>query len=118
MRFASLLGKTVSADATALSAEQSLHMATLGGASVLGLESEIGSLEPGKLADMISIRLDNLSSQPVYDVISQIVYSAPTEAWNSWVQGKQLMQDGVLQTLNETEVLARASDWREKISGK
>ena len=118
MRFASLLGKAVSGNATALSAEQSLHMATLGGASALGLEAEIGSLEPGKSADMISVRLDYLSSQPLYDLASQIVYSSPTQAHNSWVNGKQLLCDGELQTLNENEILARASDWRQKISGK
>lgn len=118
MRFASLLAKSISEDATALKAQESLYMATLGGASALGLEAEIGSLEPGKSADMISIRMDNLPSQPLYDVVSQVVYSAPTQVWNSWVNGKQLLQDNELTTLNQNEILARANDWRQKISGE
>eukprot|EP00903_Cladosiphon_okamuranus_P004389 g4387.t1 len=82
MRFASLLGKATAEDPTALSATQTLYMATMGGAQAMGLDREIGSLEPGKLADMISIRVDDLQSQPVYNLISQIVYAAPSQALN------------------------------------
>lgn len=117
MRFASLIAKAASCDATALSAPQSLYMATMGGAEAMGLGNDIGSLEPGKSADMTSIRLDSLSSQPMYDVISQIVYAAPTQASNTWVRGKQLLKDGELLTLNEKEIFARSQSWATQISG-
>ena len=116
MRFASLVSKAASNNATALSAQESLHMATLGSATAMGLGSEIGSLEAGKAADMISVEINNLQSQPLYNLISQLVYSVPTQAKNVWVNGKALLLDGELQTLSTTELLARASDWQTKIS--
>ena len=117
MRFASLLSKVSNGDPTALPAQQSLEMATLGSAKAIGMDAEIGSLEVGKQADMVSISLDNLSSSPIYNLISQIVYAAPTRAENVWVAGKQLLKHGDLQTLNATEIGAKAHEWQTKISG-
>lgn len=118
MRFASLIAKAASEDATALSAPQSLYLATMGGAEAMGMGDEIGSLEPGKSADMMSLRLDTLSAQPLYDAISQIVYAASTRAENTWVRGEQLLQDGELLSLNEKEIFARSQSWATRISGK
>lgn len=117
MRFASLLSKVSTGDATALSAQRSLEIATLGGAKSLGIDAEIGSLETGKQADMVSIPIDNLSSAPIYNVISQIVYAIPTQAQNVWVAGKQLLKNGALQTLNSAEIRAKAHEWQTKIAG-
>ena len=60
---------------TALPATTALEMATIRGARALGLEKEIGSLEPGKRADLIAVRLDRPNAVPLYDAISQMVYA-------------------------------------------
>lgn len=116
MRFASLIAKVAAEDSTAVSAEQSLHMATLGSAKAMGLDQDIGSLEVGKAADMVSLRVDQTQTQPLYNLISQLVYSVQTQATNSWVAGKRLLADGHLTSLNETELLAKAADWQQRIS--
>ena len=117
MRFASLLAKGTSQDATALPAIEALEMATLGGARSLGMEATIGSLEVGKSADMFSMHLNDLHSQPLYHLVSQIVYAAKMQAENLWVAGNQLLKDGELTQVNETEILARAQHWATQISG-
>ena len=117
MRFASLLAKGTSQDATALPAIEALEMATLGGARSLGMEATIGSLEVGKSADMFSMHLNDLHSQPLYHLVSQIVYAAKMQAENLWVAGNQLLRDGELTQVNETEILARAQHWATQISG-
>jgi len=79
MRSAALIGKAIADDATALPAHSALAMATINGAKALGLDKQIGSLEIGKQADMVAIDLDYISTQPVYDPIAQLVYSASRE---------------------------------------
>jgi 5-methylthioadenosine/S-adenosylhomocysteine deaminase len=113
---AALIGKVAARDATALSAWQTLHMATLGGAKVLGLDAQIGSLEPGKAADMIAVRLDEMDTAPLYDLAAQLVYSnRRNRVTHAWVEGKILLQDGQLTTLNATELRNRALRWQERI---
>src|SRR5690606_37226249 len=75
MNMAALLAKAVAGDATALDAHRALRMATLSGALALGLEQRIGSLETGKAADVIAIDLHGLESQPLYNPVSQLVYT-------------------------------------------
>lgn len=97
MRLAALLAKGVSADATALPAHAALRCATLNGARALGLQDRIGSIEPGKAADLIALRLDAPELSPVHDTASRIVYSAGREHVDYvWVAGKLLTQDGAL----------------------
>ena len=117
MRFASLLAKLQAQDATALSASESLYLATLGGAEVLGIDHEVGSLEPGKSADVISVRLDSIDATPLYNPISQLVYATHQGVENLWVQGKSLLRDRALQTVNHSEITARSAEWASKISG-
>lgn len=76
MRFAVLAQRAARRDACALTAKEVLHMATLGGARALGMADEIGSLEPGKQADLAVIRLDRAYASPVYDPCSALVYTA------------------------------------------
>src|SRR6185503_2148896 len=76
MRTAALLAKGVAGDARALPAADTLHMATLAGAKALGLDAEIGSLRPGKAADFIAVDLGEVSTQPLYNVVSQLVYAS------------------------------------------
>ncbi len=76
MRTAAFLQRTRSGDPTAIGAREALHLATLGGAHALGMEKDVGSLEPGKLADFAVVSLDDPAHQPVYDPIETLVYSA------------------------------------------
>ena len=116
MRTAALLAKAVSGDATAVPAHTALRMATLNGAKAMGLDAEIGSLRPGKAADITAIDLSALSSQPVYDPVSQIVYTAGREqVTDVWVAGRRLLANRALTTLDEDAILNRARVWRDKI---
>ncbi|MEQ1438161.1 TRZ/ATZ family hydrolase [Fontimonas sp. SYSU GA230001] len=117
MRTAALLAKAVAADARAVPAATALHMATLGGARALGLDAEIGSLTAGKSADFIAVDLSAANTQPVYHVLSQLVYAAGREQVSDvYVAGKALMRERQLMTLDETAILARAEEWRRKIA--
>jgi 5-methylthioadenosine/S-adenosylhomocysteine deaminase len=116
LRTAALLAKAVSGDATALPAHTALRMATLHGARALGLAAETGSLRTGKAADIAAIDLSALASQPVYDPVSQIVYTASREqVTDVWVGGRRLLANRTLTTLDEASILGRAQDWRDKI---
>lgn len=118
MRSAALLAKGLARDTRALPAAQVLSMATLGAARSLGMDSLIGSLVTGKQADVIAIDLNRPETQPVYDPVTQIVYSADrTQVTDVWVAGRQLLRDRELLTVNEAEVLARAEEWAAKIRG-
>lgn len=117
MRTASLLAKGVSQNPEALPAPKALEMATLNGARALGLDKKIGSLLKGKSADMISIDLHDLSTQPMYHPIAQIVYAAHRrQVKNLWIAGKQLLSNGALTTIDEEAVLRKAGEWRKKIA--
>jgi len=115
---ASLMAKIVSGDPSALGAFESLELATLGSAQALGIDKKVGSLEVGKQADMISISMDSLCTEPLYNVASQLVYaSQSSQVTHSWVAGKQLMKDRALLTLNESEIRSRTLYWAQQISG-
>ena len=116
MRSAAMLGKVVARDASALTAAQTLHMATLGGAQALGLETKIGSLEIGKAADITAVNLGELETQPVYHPVSQLVYAAGREQVSDvWVAGQHLLKDRVLTTMDQQAIIAKTKQWAEKI---
>jgi 5-methylthioadenosine/S-adenosylhomocysteine deaminase len=116
MRLAALLGKAVAGDPSALPAHQVLHMATLGGARALGLDAQIGSLEVGKMADIVAIDLNHPATQPCYDPISQLVYSAGSgQVSHVWVGGNPVVREGRCLTLDADEVIGRAHVWRRRI---
>jgi 5-methylthioadenosine/S-adenosylhomocysteine deaminase len=117
LRLAALLGKGVAADPAALPAHQMLRMATLGGARALGLDNLIGSLQVGKMADIVAIDLDHAATQPCYDPVSQLVYSAGSNQVNHvWVGGIAVLRESRCLTLDMQEVIARAHVWRGRIS--
>ncbi len=95
LRAASLLQKVTNDDPTALPAETVLAMATIGGARVLGLDGEIGSLTPGKRADLVVLRLDRPGTLPWHDPWSAVVYSAQDQD-AEWVfcDGRAVAYDG------------------------
>ncbi|MDR3417319.1 MAG: TRZ/ATZ family hydrolase [Nevskia sp.] len=116
LRTTALLSKAVAGDASALPAAAALRMATLGGARALGLESEIGSLERGKSADFFAIDLARPATQPVYHVLSQVVYAAGRDqVTDVYVAGRALLREGKLLTVDEAQVFAKAAEWRERI---
>jgi len=116
MRTAALLGKGVAGDARAVPAHAALHMATLAGAKALGLNAEIGSLVKGKSADFIAVDLGEISTQPLYHVISQVVYATSRhQVTDVFVAGRALLRDRRFLTLDERDIVARAQQWRAKV---
>lgn len=117
MRLAALLAKGQSKRADVLPAWQALQMGTLNGARALSLDSVIGSLLPGKAADITAVDFSSLELAPCYDPISHLVYVAGREhVSHVWVNGKMLLNDGELTTLDEQELLLRAGFWREQMA--
>ncbi|AHC34395.1 MULTISPECIES: TRZ/ATZ family hydrolase [unclassified Pseudomonas] len=117
-RTAAMLAKAVAGSATALDAHRALRMATLNGARALGLESEIGSLEVGKAADIVAFDLSGLAQQPIYDPVSQLIYATGRDCVKHlWVAGKQLLDDRQLTRMDEQQLTATAIAWGKRISG-
>ena len=117
MQAAALLGKLTAADAAALPAEDSLYMATMGGARAMGLADHIGSLETGKQADLITVDLSGPECQPLYNPLSQLVYACNgSQVTNSWVAGNILVRDRELTRINVTDLLSRCAQWQQKIN--
>ena len=116
MDTAALLGKLVAGDATALSAPELLRMATINGARALGLQDTIGSIEPGKSADAICVRLDAAETRPVHDPVSQLVYAAGREhVTDVWVAGEHLLDDRTLTRMDTSAICAVADRWAHRI---
>jgi 5-methylthioadenosine/S-adenosylhomocysteine deaminase len=113
---AAKLQKVATGDPRALAAAQAFEMATLGGARVLGLDRQIGSIEAGKRADLITIRLDVPNAVPLYDVYSQVVYASKgADVRDTMVNGKLLVRDRRALTIDEAQVLAKAAEYGAKI---
>jgi 5-methylthioadenosine/S-adenosylhomocysteine deaminase len=113
---AALLAKAVADDAAALNSHQALAMATINGAKALNIDDQVGSLEVGKVADIIAIALDELEQMPLYDAASTLVYTHNSHrVTHSWVQGRPLMVERRLLTMNQQEVMLKASHWQEKL---
>jgi 5-methylthioadenosine/S-adenosylhomocysteine deaminase len=92
-------------------------MATIRGARVLGMEKEIGSLETGKRADIISVRLDRPNAVPVYDPISQMVYALKaSDVRDVMVNGKPVVRDAKILTLNQDQVLQKAGEYGVRVA--
>lgn len=116
MRTASLLAKLSSKNPTALSALESLTMATLNGAKALGIDRITGSITKDKSADFIAIDLNAIETLPLYHPSSQIVYAAArNQVTDVWVAGKQLMKNRHLLTVDEKELMQKAKYWADKI---
>jgi len=117
MDLAAKLQKVFASDPEVLPATTALEMATIRGARALGLEEEIGSLEPGKRADLIMVRLDRANAVPVYDPISQMVYALKADdVRDVMVNGRPLVRDGKILTLNAPQILQKAGEYRAQIS--
>lgn len=117
MDLAAKLQKLTSGDPTALPAEQAFAMATILGAQALGMAKEIGSVENGKRADIISIRLDAPHAAPLYNVYSQLVYSLKaSDVGDVMVNGRMIVRDRRMLTIDEKPVLAKAAEYRAQVA--
>jgi 5-methylthioadenosine/S-adenosylhomocysteine deaminase len=116
MDLAAKLQKVATGDPRNLPAEAAVEMATIRGARALGMEKEIGSLESGKRADLISIRLDRPNAVPMYNVYSQMVYALKgSDVEDVMVNGKLLVKDAQPLTLNAAQIEAKAREYREQV---
>jgi 5-methylthioadenosine/S-adenosylhomocysteine deaminase len=116
MRVASLLHKLQSGDPRVVGALTALEMATIGGARALGMSSQIGSLEPGKRADVIVVGMTAARQTPMYDPVSHLVYTTRgDDVQTTIVNGLVLMRDRRVLTLTEAAVLKEARDWAVKV---
>ena len=116
MRTAALLAKAVGGNAAALPAAQALQMATLSGARALGLEADIGSLEPGKCADVIAVNLQALNTLPLYNPASQLVYSTNSrQVSHVWVAGRLLVDSGQLASLDLDALRSAVLHWQQRL---
>jgi 5-methylthioadenosine/S-adenosylhomocysteine deaminase len=116
MRQAAFLAKLTTRDPTAVSARTALDLATIGGARALGMDRTIGSLEPGKHADLIVVSMSAARQTPMYDAISHLVYvTRGDDVRATVVNGKVLMKDRQARTLDRDAVLADARRLSEKV---
>jgi 5-methylthioadenosine/S-adenosylhomocysteine deaminase len=116
MDLAAKLQKVTRMDPRALPASAVLDMATIGGARALGMEKEIGSLENGKRADLIIVRIDRPNAQPLYDVVSQMVYALKaSDVRDVMVNGRPVVGDGRILTVNAAAVIQKAEEYKAKI---
>jgi len=106
MRSCSFLQKVHQMDPTVIPAYQALEMATVNGARALGLENQVGKLEPGLKADIILINLTAANMVPVYDTLANIVYSAQAADVDTVIiNGQVVMENRRLSTLQEEEII-------------
>ncbi len=116
MLTASILQKAFKKDPSVLKAKEIVTMATRGGAAVLGFETDIGSLEQGKKADLILIDLQQPHMVPMYDVYSHLVYAVNgADVDTTIIGGQVVMENRKLTTVDEEEVVQRASMFAERM---
>jgi len=119
MRTAALVAKGITQNPCVLPAASALRMATYNGARALGMESDIGSLEVGKLADIVALNLGDPRAHPIYDPSSQVVYSTHRDQVREvWVGGRHVVQNGQIATLDPEQIRRNADNWRDRITAK
>jgi len=117
MRTAALLAKATASDASAVTAGDALYMATMGGARALGIEQLTGSIETSKWADLTCVNLGTLNSQPIYDVVSQLVYATRADqVADVWVAGRRQLDNGQFTQIDTDALLTRGNEWRDRIA--
>lgn len=121
IRLASFIAKPVAEDPTVLPARQVLEMATIMGAKAIYLDDIIGSLEPGKRADLVLVDINPLHNQPRFrrdpeGIYAQLVYATKsTDVSDVMVNGKWLMREKALMTVDEKALVERAREVADKI---
>lgn len=116
MHSAALLAKLQSADATALPAVEALKMATIRGATALGIDEKVGSVEVGKAADLIAVDLSGPETQPLHNPLSQLVYACNgSQVTHSWIDGQMVMQDRSLTQIDIESLAKRVNNWQQRL---
>ena len=116
-RTAALLAKAVADDAAGFNAHEALRAATLGSAKAMGLDEHIGSIQPGKQADLVCVDLSALETQPLHNVVSQLIYATGRhQVSDVWIAGVAKLRKRVLVDMDLDGVLANARQWRERIA--
>jgi 5-methylthioadenosine/S-adenosylhomocysteine deaminase len=117
MRTAALLAKVASGDAATVNAHEALEMATLDPARALGLDARIGSLKPGKAADLAAVELSSLETLPCFDPVSHLAYAAGREhVTHVWVDGEARVADRLLVGLDEQDLRDKARWWGKRLA--
>jgi 5-methylthioadenosine/S-adenosylhomocysteine deaminase len=121
MKFASLMQKLHHSDASLMDANTTFRMATIGGAKVLGLDEEIGSLEVGKKADLVLVNLSKLHTTPImgkkyFNAVAHLVFAANgADVERVFVDGRPIVVDGELTTGNEDDIILQAQEAAERL---
>jgi 5-methylthioadenosine/S-adenosylhomocysteine deaminase len=117
MDTAAKLHKVFAKDPKVVTAQQAFEMATINGARALHMEKEIGSIENGKRADLVLVDMGVLNQTPLYNIYSDLVYSTKAaDVRTVVIEGRIVVRDGQLLTLNEKAIKARALEFRQKIA--
>jgi 5-methylthioadenosine/S-adenosylhomocysteine deaminase len=117
MDLAAKLAKITKMDPLALNAKAVVEMATIEGARALHMEEEIGSLEPGKKADLVVISLDEPNAVPMYDVYAQLAYALKeSDVETVVIGGRVVMRDRKLLTVNEEQAMAKAREYKKTVA--
>lgn len=116
MRLAALLSKGVSEDASVLPAYDALKMATINAANAIGLDTKIGSIDIGKQADLVAVKLSDFSISPCYDPVSHLVYSCGREhVTHTWVAGALRYSNGTYANIEPVELKEIIQTWQPKL---
>jgi 5-methylthioadenosine/S-adenosylhomocysteine deaminase len=116
MDLAAKLQKVTTGDPEALNALQALEMATIQGARAIGMDKEIGSLEAGKRADLITVSLGEPHAVPLFNVYSQLVYALKSsDVRHVMINGRLVLRNRKSLTIDSAAVLAKASEYQQKI---
>ena len=117
LRSAALLAKAVAQDATALDSAAALRAATLGSARAMRIDDRVGSIEVGKRADLITVDLDAIETQPVHHVLSILAYSVGRQQVSDvWIEGKAKLKNRTLVDMDTDALVANAKIWRSRIA--
>ena len=117
MDLAAKLAKITKMSPTALNAKAVVEMATIDGAKALHMDKKVGSLEPGKKADLILISLDEPNAVPMYDIYAQLAYALKaSDVETVVIGGKVVMRDRKLLTVNEEQAIQKAREYKKTIA--
>ena len=116
-RTAAILAKAVADDAAGFDAFSALRAATLGGAKAMAFDHLVGSIEPGKQADLACVDLSALETQPLHHVVSQLIYATGRQQVSDvWIAGKPKLSSRVLVDMDMDGIIANAKQWRGRIA--
>jgi 5-methylthioadenosine/S-adenosylhomocysteine deaminase len=113
---AAKLHKVISKDPTVLNTREALEMATIRGARAIHQEKEIGSLEPGKKADLIIVDIGSIHQTPIYNIFSQLVYATKaSDVQTVMINGRLVMEDRRVLTIDRRSVITKANQYRDQV---